>query len=179
MTLEPDIIPKKSFTLLGCVYYGDPFHEAAEWTYENEIGKLWMRFQNLYQRYSFLLSKISIEPGVGYEIHIEPEEYKKTKQYYIFVGTEVSNFEEVPMEMFIKILPTTEYLKVTTKGDDSKAVEDLFKKWIPEHNYEQAYPYIIQAYDYKRYKGLEDKTSEIDWYIPVKTIKMKISKMSE
>ncbi len=168
MTIKPEITPERTFNLLGCVYYGDPFHSAEEWSGENEIGHLWQRFMGLAYKYSILLNKIRVGSQIGYELHIEPEEYKKTKQYYVFVGIEVSSVEEAPVEMFIKTLPTTKYLVYTTKVHDANAVEYLFKDWIPKNGYEQAYPYIIQAYDNKRFKGMDDKDSEIDWYIPIK-----------
>lgn len=165
---EPKIIDEKIFRLLGCVFYGDPFHSAKEWTIENEIGKTWLRFGNLSRKYSILLKKINANPYVAYEIHIEPEEYKKTKKYDIFVGIEVKNYEEVPVEMFVKILPKTRYVMFITKGRDFSEGEYVFKKWLPNSNCEQAYPYIIQSYDRRRFKALDDEESEIDWYIPIK-----------
>jgi AraC family transcriptional regulator len=170
MTVKPEIIDEKKFKLLGCVFYGDPFHSAAEWTYENEIGKLWMRFYTLMQKYFVLISKIIVDQDVAYEIHIEPEEYIKTKRYYVFVGMEVSNIEEIPVEMFLKILPNTKYLKFTTKVTERDTCEDVFKNWIPKNGFEQAHPYVIQGYDRKRYKDLNDPKSEIDWYIPVRKV---------
>lgn len=162
MNIEPKIIDKKSLRLLGCVFYGDPFHSAKEWTMEKEIGKTGQRFMFLSKKYSVLLEKINAQHGVAYEIQIEPEEYKNTKKYYIFVGIEVKNYEEVPMEMFVKILPKTNYVMFTTKGRDFSEGEYVFKKWLPNSSSEQAYPYIIQAYDRKRFKALDDEESEID-----------------
>lgn len=170
MKIIPNVIPEKAFTFLGCVFYGDPFHSAEEWSIENEIGQLWQRFRKLIYKYSILLDKIRVNPQVWYELHIETEEFKKTKLYYVFVGIEVSNFEESPLEMFVKILPTIQYLVYTTKVDNTNAIEYLFKEWIPENEYEQAYPYIIEAYDERRFKGMDNKKSEVDWYIPIKRI---------
>ena len=170
MSLKPEILDEKRFKLLGCVFYGDPFHSAKEWSYENEIGKLWMRFYTLLQKYFVLINKVMIDQDVGYEVHIEPEEYKKSKKYYVFVGMEVSDIEEVPVEMFLKILPKTRYVKFTTKVTEINTCEDIFRTWLPQEGFEQTYPYMIQGYDRKRYKDLKDKNSEIDWYIPVKKI---------
>lgn len=168
--MEPNIIEEKVISLLGCVYYGNPFLRAAEWDSENEVGKLWNRFMGLVQRYSALLSKINLNPMVGYEVHIEPEEYEKTQNYYVFVGIEVEDLTEIPMEMFVKILPKVTYLTFTTKVHDNTPVEYYLKEWIPQNEYEQAYPFIIETYDGRRYKGMNDKESEIDWLIPIKKI---------
>ena len=169
-TMEPTITQKMSLQLLGCVYYGNPFHSAEEWTIENEVGKVWQRFMNLASKYPSLLSKIGINNNISYEIHIEPEEYKTTKNYYVFVGIEVNTIKEVPLEMFVKILPETRYLKFTTKISDKDSGAYILKEWMPQNGYMQAYPYVIEAYDHKRFRGLGDSESEIDFYIPVKEV---------
>lgn len=167
--MEPKIIESKIFKLVGCIFYGDPFHSAEEWSYENEVGKLWQRFIETSKKYAPLLKKIAIDLNTGYEIHLEPAEYKQTKNYYIMVAIEVNNLNELPLEMFAKIFPKTDYVVFTTSMEKRFEIGNLvYKKWIPKHRYEQAFPYILQLYDNRRYKGLEDPHSEIDWFIPVK-----------
>ena len=171
--MDPSIIEEKVFRLLGCVFYGDPFHSAKEWSYENEIGKLWQRFGKLSYKYSKLLSRICNNWNIGYELHLEPEEFMKTKRYYVMVGMEVNNVEEIPLEMFVKVLPKTTYVIFTTKNEDRfKIGSYIYREWMPNHGYEQAYPYVVQCYN-KQYK-LEDPKSEIEWYIPVKKNKINI-----
>lgn len=166
--MEPIITEEKIFNLLGCIYYGDPFHLAAPWSYENEIGLLWKRYIELAKIYKNFLNKINVNPNIGYEVHIEPKEFQDTKNFYIFVGIEVFSLEFVPLEMIIKKLPKTKYLNFTTKADDFKTCGNIYNEWLPSSEYEQSYPYIIEAYEHPRYKGLTDKESEIDWYIPIK-----------
>ena len=60
------------------------------------------------------------------------------------------------------------YLKFITKVGNIQAGERIFQEWLPKSKYEQSYSYIIQGYHRDRYKGLEDKESEIEWYIPIK-----------
>ncbi|MHA2246827.1 MAG: GyrI-like domain-containing protein [Candidatus Hodarchaeales archaeon] len=167
--MEPTILEDKIFRILGCVFYGDPFHKAVEWSYENEIGKLWQRFMKLNGKYSSLLSKICVDRNIGYEIHLEPEEYKDTRKYFVLVGVEVKDIEEIPLEMFVKILPKTDYVVFTTTMENKlERGGYIYKKWLPENGYAQAFPYIIQLYDNRRYKGLEYPESELDWFIPIK-----------
>jgi len=166
--MKPQITRNLSLKLVGCVYYGDPFHHAKEWKIENEVGRLWQRFMSLSQKYSSLLSRISAKKNVAYEVHIEPEEYRLTKNYYVFVGIEVTSIEEIPLEMFVKVLPETRYALFTTKLKDKHLAEQVLEKWIPQNGLEQAYPYVIEAYDANRFRSIDDATSEIDWYIPVK-----------
>ncbi|MCW4023698.1 MAG: GyrI-like domain-containing protein [Candidatus Bathyarchaeota archaeon] len=165
--MEPTITPKKKLQLIGCTYYGNPFHTAKEWSTQNEIGKLWQQFMTLSTKYQTLLSKICPTP-IGYEVHIEPEEYKTTQNYYVFVGMEINEIKEVPLETVIKILPETHYLQFTTKMSNKDEGATIFNEWMPKHGYIQAYPYVIEAYDYRRFKSVDDSESEIDWYIPVK-----------
>lgn len=165
--MEPALTEKKKLQLIGCSYYGNPFHAAKEWDIQNEIGKLWQQFMNLAVKHQNLLSKAGTNP-LAYEVHIEPEEYKTTKNYYVFVGMEVGDIKEVPLEMVLKILPETRYLKFTTKVANQDAGVAVFREWMPQNGYVQAYPYVIEAYDSSRFKSVEDGESEIDWLIPVK-----------
>jgi AraC family transcriptional regulator len=154
--------------LIGCVFFGDPFHRAKEWSYENEIGKLWTRFMSLTKKYSSLLQRISSDPFTGYELHLEPEEFRKTNQYYVMVGLEARDFDQIPLEFFSKNLPKTDFLEFTTQMAKRKTQGSyIFQKWMPEHKIKQRYPFIIQRYDSKRYRGLDDPSSEIDWLIPI------------
>lgn len=175
MRMIPEIIDERVFKLVGCVFYGDPFHSAEEWSYENEIGKLWNRFFKLTLKHSKFFQQDKIKYEYGFEIHIEPDEYVKTKNYYVFVGMELDHDSvnpefvgELPIELFIKIFPITMYLKFITKVGDIQAGERIFQDWLPKSKYEQSYSYIFQGYHQDRYKGLEDKESEIEWYIPIK-----------
>jgi AraC family transcriptional regulator len=46
--------------------------------------------------------------------------------------------------------------------------EYICQEWLPNSEYEEAYPYLMLAYYKSRYYGLDDENSEIDYYIPVK-----------
>lgn len=159
----------KRLKLIGCVYYGDPFHSKEGWNVENEIGLLWKRFMNLCEKHNEIIEKYRTNKNIAYEIHIQPKDYKETKKFYVFAGMEVNNFEEMPLEMVSKVLPATMYAIFTFKGKDIfRGGEYIWQKWLPNSNYEEAYPYFIEAYDEVRFHGLDNKDSEIDYYIPIK-----------
>jgi AraC family transcriptional regulator len=168
MEKNPIITGKKVFNLLGCVFYGNPFHSAPPWSINNEIGRTWMRFFDLYKKYETFIEKIRIGPRTAYEIHIEAGDYTKTKEFNIFIGFEVKIFEFVPLEMFIKILPNTEYAVVTSDAIEFTECDVFFRKWLPNSEYEQSFPYIIEGYEEGRYNYEDLENSELDWYIPVK-----------
>ena len=156
--------------LLGCVYYGDPFHSAKEWSYENEIGKLWNRFFAILGKYSTFFESLSSQPKVSYEVHLEPFDYdgEKNKDYYVFVGLSVQDFNEIPIEMFVKTLPTTKYLEFTTLAvDQDETANKVFSELIGEgKQYQQSFPFIVQRYT-EEYKGLNNPKSRLDWLVPI------------
>ena len=167
---KPEILKDRHITLLGCVFFGDPFHEAKEWSYENEIGNLWVRFIELAKKNRIFLKKLSNDTSIGFELHLEPADFTVTKQYYVMVGLEIGLAEEVPLEFFTKSLPRTDYLKFTTQMANKKEQGGyIYQKWMPQNDITQRYPFILQRYDPSRYRGLEDLSSEIDWLIPVQT----------
>ena len=164
---KPKILEKKVFRLLGCVYFGNPFHTYKGWDSRNEIGNTWSRFENLGIKYSKFLEKIKSGDAFGYEVHIEPEDYDNKRKFHIFIGIEVKSLEFFPLEMFYKEFPETKYLFFTShyKGN---GVDYYFSRWLPESEYEQSYPYIMQSYSPKRWKSDDIENSLMDWYIPIK-----------
>ena len=159
------------YQLLGCVFYGDPFHSANEWSYHNEIGKLWTRFMGLLTKYQDFFKNLTNRPNESYEVHLEPHDYDKinNKKYYVFIGISIENFSEIPLEMFIKTLPKTQYLEFSTSTKNYSLAETVLKEELgPNTKYKQSFPYIILRYDRKRYKGLNNPDSYLDWLIPIK-----------
>lgn len=157
------------YRLLGCVFYGDPFHSAKEWSYDNEIGHLWNRFMRLGHEHEDYFASVNTQPGIGYEVHIEPSDYDgdTNKEYYVFVGLSVGDGIEIPLEMFLKVLPRTCYLEFSTPVTRYDVAESVFKELLGDgKNYSQSFPYIIQRYD-ERYLGLDNPDSMLDWLIPV------------
>ncbi len=171
-----EIIPKISehqqLTVLGCSFYGNPFHSAGEWSKDNEIGKLWNRFIKNYKKYSFLLDNLNLFPGKSFEVHFEPSDYNTSKYFEVFVGIAIEQIvEQIPLDFVIKILPASKYASVTSYGNDYFSVDFLFSKWLksPELKYKQSYPFMIELYDEKRFNAydMDNPKSEIDWWIPV------------
>jgi AraC family transcriptional regulator len=166
--LKIEIIDEKSFKLVGCVFYGNPFHSKEEWNMENEIGLLWKRFYKLYEKYDKKLENYAINE-VAYEAHIQPDDYSETGKFYVFVGLEVNRTDEMPLEMFCKTFPSTKYAVFTFKGREMfRGGEYIWQEWLPNSEYEEAYPYLMLAYYKNRYYGLDNENSEIDYYIPLK-----------
>jgi AraC family transcriptional regulator len=171
-TVKPkkiEILEKKPLQLLGCVYYGDPFHSTEAWSEQNEIGLTWQRFMKLYEKYKDSIERQRISPNLEFEVHIEPEEYKQTKKFYVFVGVEVVSFEELPLEMFGKVFPATKYAVFTFQGKQMfNGGQSIWHEWLPSSEYQEAHPFFMEVYDARRFLGMNNEDSELDYYIPIK-----------
>jgi AraC family transcriptional regulator len=165
--LTPRILEKRKIALVGLDFYGDPFKDAAGWSEENEIGRLWQRFENYYEQ-----ERVSVKHKVsdsGYELWVDFEGEETTKERYIFVGVEVEKVEDIPLEFVAKTLPETRYAVFTLKGEKIKSnwSEDIYKKWLPEAGLKTSHEYLIECYDPKRFKGPADPNSELDILVPI------------
>ena len=164
---EPKFTKALTLQLSGMVYFGNPIHTHEGWTAGNEVGKLWDRFMTLCIENEEILNEVTINPGVAYEAHIayagEPNQ-----EYHIFVGIETEEPIRYPIELFYKVLPSTRYAVFTAKGPDmADQLETIYTEWLPNSEYEESYPMLIQRYDQKRFKSLEDPESEIDFMVPI------------
>lgn len=169
--LKIEIIEHKvPMKLLGCIFYGNPFHSVKGWDTENEIGQTWKRFMGLYKKYEDIIVNNIVNKKTAYEVHIQPDDYKLTKKFYVFIGTEVKETKDAPLEMDIKILPPTLYASFTFRGEGMiKGGEFIWGNWLPNSKeYEEAYPYFIQVYEESRFFGLGNNESEIDYLVPIK-----------
>lgn len=168
--METKVIEKDQIILVGFSFFGDPFAESAGWTEENEIGRLWSRFE------TFLIDRRNSinhlkSAAVAYEVHVESAETASKGHREVFVGMEVEKLEDVPFEMLVKILPPATYVVFTLKGE--QIVSDwsrMIQEWMLEAGYESAHTYGIQRYD-ERFKGVDNLAeSQIEVYVPVKGV---------
>jgi AraC family transcriptional regulator len=165
--MSPKITQKKKIILVGMDFFGNPYEKAGGWSEQNAIGQLWKRFENFYQN-----KKDSIKHSVsesGYELWIDFEGEKETKNKYIFVGVEVEKIEDLPLELIAKILPETRYAVFTLKGQKIKSdLPLIWKKWLPDAGLETSFDFMIEYYDNQRFKGMDNPDSELDIYVPIR-----------
>jgi len=166
--MEPKIIETGQMTLVGFSFFGDPFETNADWMEENEIGRLWARFMRYLTNYGSRIKHIK-NNETAYEVHIEHEETVSKGFYEIFVGVEVEKPEDVPVELLIKALPSTQYAVFTLHGEE--IISDwskIIQEWMLDSGYQRAHKFGFQLYD-QRFKGLENiAESVIDVFTPVK-----------
>ena len=167
--MEPTIVEKDRMVLVGFSFFGDPFALSSGWTEDNEIGQLWRRYG------AYLANNADRMQGVRdrevcYEVHVEHEETASLGHFEVFVGIEVEDLDDVPVELLVKVLPPTLYAVFTFSGEQitSDWQQLIDRDWMPKSGYEQAYRYSFQLYD-RRFKGMDRlEESEIDVYIPIR-----------
>ena len=167
--MEPRIIEQGEMTVVGMIYYGNPFKDAGVAPEQNEIGKLWARFSAFCENHREAF-KHEVNAKIGWELHIGTDEYDETKEYYVMVGIEVSEIEDLPAPIFAKVLPAGQYAVFTLKGEQMTGDwgKAIYKEWLPLSAYEEAYSCTIERYDADRFKRWGDPDSEMEIWVPVK-----------
>lgn len=171
--MQVEFVEKGSMALAGMSYYGPLTGEG--WSRENPIGQLWERFNRFFDQYPSFSQNQAVNPGIGYEISIwNEDELQESKCFYVFVGVEVHQLDDMSLELVGKVLPASTYAHLMPKGQEITSWERAFyDEWLPSSDYQLAaygdYHFQIQAYEEGRFKGLGDllEESEIDVFIPV------------
>jgi AraC family transcriptional regulator len=165
---KPKVVKFDRMFLAGFSFFGDPFAMSAEWTEENEIGRLCRRFMEYVEKNGARTKNLLI-PDISYEVWTWNEEAAEKGNFDIFVGMEVKQVEAVPYDLSMRILPPCEYAVFTLKGQEITTDwhKPLYKEWLPQSGYEESYQYQFQYYD-QRFKGMDRvDESELDVYVPV------------
>ena len=167
--MEPRIIEQGGMTIIGMVYYGNPFKDAGGEPEQNEIGKLWTRFNTYWDSHREAFQH-AVDTKIGWELHIGTDEYEETKEYFVMVGVEVRKIEDLPAPIFAKVLPAGQCAVFTLKGEQMTGNwgEAIHKEWLPSSAYEEAYSCTIERYDEDRFKGWGDPESEVEIWVPIK-----------
>ena len=165
--MKPRVTKPISLKLLGCVYYGNPFHSHKEGNIKNEIGRLWERFEKTCSTHIDNVKKLLVEKNVAWEAHIQTQEYGNTKEYTIFAGIEVSRPASTPINFFYKELPKTKYAVFKIKGNSfTTSLDYIYNTWLPTSKYKESHGYMLWRYDEKT-KDLDDPECILEAYIPI------------
>ena len=167
--MEPTIIERGNTMLAGMVFYGDPFAGGEGWSKENEIGRLWGRFNRFWDARQADIRQV-VNENVGFELHVEPVEYAETKCFYVMVGVEVSDPAGLPLELSVKVLPAGTYAVFCLRGPEitSNWPDAIYQGWLPRSGYEEAHKFTVERYDGARFKGVDDPESELEIWVPVR-----------
>ena len=151
--MEPQFVEKPEMILVGIVGCGSDVSQL-------DIFGLWQRFGEHSKSI-----KHQIE-GKSYELHIQEETLPS--MHFCLVGVEVQEIEDVPIELFAKVIPCCRYAVFThhfSDGDFGYAFKAVYD-WLKKSDYAPAYPFDIQCYD-ERFKGPDNPESVLDIYVPI------------
>jgi AraC family transcriptional regulator len=166
--MQHEIVEQDKLILAGMSFYGDPFKDAEGWSEENEIGRLWHRFNVFWDKGGEWREHV-VDPGVAYEVHIEPEDYSETNCFYVMVGVQVEEVEHLPLELVFRVLPSTTYAVFTLKGSEitSNWPDEIYEQWLPSSAYEEAQKFTIERYG-PGFRGMDDPESKLDICVPIR-----------
>jgi hypothetical protein len=165
--MEIESVSMGRLLLCGMAFYGNPFSMASAWSEENEIGRLWKRFQ------AYSSSGAPLPPsalrGPWYEVHIGSSEAAAIGDYEVFVGISIEDPWPAPIACCLKVLPGNDYAKLALAGDEilsdwGLGLEEEVEKRLGRRILRN---YSFQLYD-ERFKGM-DRLGEsvLDVYLPL------------
>ncbi|MFC1819755.1 GyrI-like domain-containing protein [Thermodesulfobacteriota bacterium] len=157
MTMEPKIIIKDEFIIVGMRYYGE--------NRNNEIPQLWDRF---IPRIHEIKNHINRE--LSYGICYPTEDESQNGEFEYIAAVEVGDLDEIPDGMVMRTVPTQKYAVFVHKGPADKIKETygvIYGTLLPKLGYDFAKAPDFEYYD-DRFDEDNQETSELDIYIPIK-----------
>ena len=157
ITMEPRIVDKDEFRIIGMRYYGE--------NKNNEIAQLWDQFVPRIHEI-----KNQIHGNISYGICYPVEEQTENSEFEYIASVEVSDLEEIPEGMFGRPVPTQRYAVFTHKGLVEKIRETykyIYGTWHPKSGYDLVRAPDFEYYD-ERFDPDNQEESELDIYIPIR-----------
>lgn len=167
--MDFEIIERQELLLLGMDFFGDPYAETEDLDM-NAVGRLWQLFTDNFEKRAAQLRNLVSRSHFEVWIDFEDERDKITnKNEYIFIGVEINNTNDVPLEFVVKKLPATRYLKFLLQGTQitsnwPEKIEDL----LYSQGFSRSYDYLVERYDEHRFKSISDPSSEVEIWVPIK-----------
>lgn len=156
LTQKPELVTCGPILLVGL-----PFYYEMEW--KNDLTNPW---QKLINNISLLTDRITPERYYQVQYWFADQD---AGSLFFFLGIQVKQIQEIPIQFTAKILPRQNYLKFLHTGRSNtvgKTYEYIYEKWLPETEYSLPHLFNFEFYG-DRFKGpySDDSISEI--YIPV------------
>ncbi|MGM0405275.1 MAG: GyrI-like domain-containing protein [Thermoplasmatota archaeon] len=169
--MKVDIIEKEQFFVAGVDYFG-PLPSTEDDI--NPIEELWERFTDFCSNRWYTIKEFVVDEDVSYEIHMwNQEELEENRNFIAFIGVEVDDLNNLPVELVGKVISESRYAKINLKGDEIQRWEELvYKEWLESSDYQVRlfgnYSLDYQRYDEKVFKGIDNLAdSELDVFLPI------------
>jgi predicted transcriptional regulator YdeE len=168
--MEHRIVQLPQLTLVGLSFFGNPFQLSGAWTEENEIGRLWVRFHQLWKEQRNIFPPIQAEDA-SYELHIMHPETMERGEYEVFAGVEANQAAPCPALLSYKVLPASAYAVFTLVGE--QIISDWYyaalQDWMRQGEVQVDPAYSMLRYD-ARFKGMQRiAESSMEVYLPLRS----------
>ena len=155
--MEPTIFQLPQILCVGVPYYGD--------NKQGEIPATWGILDALSNHI-----KNKKAPLIHLGVESYTAEFDKHRRWFYMAAVEVTSLDEIPVQLFGKVLPANRYAVFTHKGKLPGKITETFRyiyeEWLPNSGQKQAGPYDFERYD-NRFKGPENDESVIEIYVPI------------
>ncbi len=173
--MEYEIIEKERMKLAGFDYRGSMLDEKE--SFEKKIENLWGTLSEFCVNKWLSIDDEVVDPKYSYEVQVwNEEELDQEGKLEVFVGFELEDIDEIPVELVNKVLPATKYISFQLKGEEIETwEEDILQDWIPDSDYWirsfDEYLFHIQCFHEEKYKGIDNiEDSELEVLIPVEKV---------
>ncbi len=137
--MEPKIVKKEGFTLVGLRYFGKNEH--------NEIAEMWGKFNRKMEE----LGGLPHEQGdAAIGLCITPEDAPEDGAFEYVAGLPVTKVEDVPEGFVVREMPAHTYAVFAHKGDMPslpQTYEYIYETWLPQSGYKLAAKIDFEYYD--------------------------------
>lgn len=152
--MESKIIEKEKLILVGLINNA---------TKNSNFGAYW----DVFFKEQSKIKRVNNTTFYGLETY--SNDFTETCTWYYMPSVEVETIEEIPSNMFIKVLPKSTYAVFTIKWEFGKNVgktfDYIFQSWLPNSGYKVGLAFDFEYYD-ERF-DIQNPDSEMDIYIPI------------
>ncbi len=170
--MEHEVIEKEDRYLIGFQHHGSMLNKKDP--IEDQIEALWGRFSRFCQESWPAIKDKVVNPKLSYELQIwDEKELQDSGDVYVFVGVEVEELKDIPLELSGKVLPAGKYIYFKLKGKEIKTwEEDILQDWFPRDDYWirsfEDHLFHVQCFHEEKFKGIENlEDSELNVLVPV------------
>ena len=157
--MEPKIVNKPSFTVVGLPFTGFISHSPYENSdSNNEIGKVWDVF-------NARADEVKLACGPAYGLCFA---MPNDKEPWYIAGVEVEQAAEIPAGMISKTVPAQKYAVFPcTLATLGATYRHIIEEWQPQSGYEHAEAPDFECYD-QDFDPAEPQNMPLSVYWPIK-----------
>jgi len=154
--MDPRLVERGKMLVVGMIYYGE--------NKGTEIAGLWQRFN---PKSAAIRSAASEEGAYGVCFN---DVRTEDPNFCYLACREVTDLDDIPMDMVAKTLPKNTYAVFTHRGPLSEigsTYQQIYGTWLPASGYALAGPYDFEAYG-PDFDPTDQAKCVLEIWVPVK-----------